>query len=154
MRFLTVLLGVVLVNSLQTQAPDQGKSGRRYGIEPDVELFPQNTAKDALASVIKAIDRGRIDYLLAQVADPQFVDNRVKVYGGNFDELVKETTTKLSQDPTELKEMRQILRDGEWQEGEGTASAHLKDKERTVFFKKIGDRWYLENRQKDESSKP
>lgn len=153
MRRIAVIVALVVV----TGSPAQTPGGKRYGMEPDVEAYPQKTPKEALASVLKAIDTGRIDYLLAHLADPQFVDERVKSYAGGFDDLVKETTTKFSQDAAAIKEMRRILREGEWQEGDASASAHLKDKERTVFLKKIGDRWFLENRQKGdkgEAGKP
>src|SRR5262245_61113248 len=57
----------------------------RYGISLDVKTYPQATAKEALASVLKAIDARKIDYLVAQLADPSFVDDRVKrVYAGKF----------------------------------------------------------------------
>src|SRR5579885_855243 len=147
-------IAVVVLLVGVTASPAQTPGAKRYGIEPDVEAYPQKTPKEALASVLKAIDAGRMDYLMAQLADPQFVDERVKNYAGGFDDLVKETTTKFSQDAASIKEMRRILREGEWQEGDASASAHLKDKERTVFLKKIGDRWFLENRQKGEKGEP
>jgi hypothetical protein len=152
MQFATVMAALTLVVA---QAQPPAETTKRYGIEADLELFPQSNAKEALASVLKAIDRGRIDYLLAQLADPQFVDQRVRESGGKFDEVVKDTSRKFSEDPTAVKEMQRILREGEWQEGETSASAHLKDKETTVFLKKLGQRWYLENRKKGEpASKP
>jgi hypothetical protein len=128
---------------------------RRYGVLLNQQTYPQEDAKQALASVVKAIDRQRIDYLLAHLADPDFVDERVKeVYGGNFDELVKETTTKLKDNPAEAKLLERFLKEGEWDAKENTAAASLKDvKDRQVFMKKVGKSWYLENRQKAENSK-
>ena len=38
----------------------------------------RTTPKEALASVLKAADAGRFDYLTAQLADPSFIDDRVK----------------------------------------------------------------------------
>ncbi len=83
------------------------------------------------------------------------MDERVKeVYGGNFDELVKETTTKLKDNPMEAKLLERFLKEGEWDAKENTATASLKDvKDRQVFMKKVGKSWYLENKQKAENSK-
>jgi hypothetical protein len=149
-------LGVVFVwlHGVPAQA-QQEAAPRRYGIEADLRDYPQETPKETLASVLLAIERGRINYLLAHLADPTFVDKRVKeVYGGDFDELVRETTGKLTDNPAALKELRRFLKEGEWEGGETTASVKLKDvKDRQVFFRKICQRWYLENRQKPEPSK-
>ena len=128
---------------------------RRYGVLLNQQSYPQEDYKQALASVIKTIDRQRIDYLLAHLADPDFVDERVKeVYGGNFDELVKDTTTKLTDNPAEMKQLERFLKEGDWDAKETTAAARLKDvKDRQVFMKKVGKSWYLENRQKTENGK-
>ncbi|HEV3116420.1 MAG TPA: hypothetical protein VGY58_05165 [Gemmataceae bacterium] len=141
--------------ALQAQQDQDATPPRRYGVLLNQQTYPQEDPKQALASVVKAIDRQRVDYLLAHLADPDFVDERVKeVYGGNFDELVKETTTKLKDNPTEAKLLERFLKEGEWDAKENTATASLKDvKDRQVFVKKVGKSWYLENRQKAENSK-
>jgi hypothetical protein len=127
----------------------------RYGLTPRLKSYPQGTAKETLASVLSAIDDRRIDYLLAQLTDPEWVDRRVReVYAGRFDELVQETTTTLAGDPAKVKELRRFLKEGEWEGSETTASVHLKDvKDRQAFFRKVDARWYLENRQKPEPEK-
>jgi hypothetical protein len=127
----------------------------RYNLAPRLKTYPQGTPKETLASVLAAIDDRRIDYLLAQLTDPEWVDRRVKdVYAGRFDELVQEATTTLAGDPAKVKELRRFQKEGEWEGADTTASVHLKDvKDRQAFFKKIGTRWYLENRQKPESEK-
>jgi hypothetical protein len=49
----------------------------RYGVPPNLELFPQDTAKAALSSVVKAVEKERIDYLAAHLIDPAFIDQKV-----------------------------------------------------------------------------
>jgi hypothetical protein len=149
---LVVCFSLVLVAG--SAAQDTGTS-KRYQIAANLDTYPQATPKETLASVLAAIENQRVDYLLAQLAEPDFVDKRVEqVYGGNFDELVKETTTKLTDSPGMAKELQRFLKEGEWESGDGTATAKLKDiKDRQVYMKKIGQRWYLENRQKPEASK-
>jgi hypothetical protein len=134
---------------LQAQETATSKLTPRYGTLAHLREFPQATPKDALASVISTIGEGRIDYLLAQLTDPEFVDSRVKqVYNGRFDGLVNETRRKIGDNPAAIAELRRFARDGEWQIAETTASVQLKDvPERRIFLKKIGERWYFENRQ-------
>ena len=56
--------------------------------------------------MLKAIDGRQVDYLVAQLADTEFVDMRVKVLAGGFKELVRETRSRLAEDPAALKELR------------------------------------------------
>lgn len=144
-----VLAGVIAgAGKLHAQA----KTERRFGIEYESDTYSQKTAKEALTSVVKAIDARKVDYLLAQLTDPSYVDKRVQDLGGNFRGLVKETTDRLAADPTLIKELKRFASEGEWEEGEDTATARLKDvKTRAVFLKKIENRWYFENRQKAEA---
>ncbi len=149
---LALWVALILVTGTQAQ---ESRAPRRYGIEANLDIYPQATPKEALASVIAAIENKRVDYLLAQLTDPSFVDQRVKeVYGGDFDELVKETVTKLNDNPGTVKELRRFLKEGEWESADSTAVAKLKDiKDRQVFMKKGEKRWFLENRQKPEPEK-
>jgi hypothetical protein len=115
----------------------------RYGVSPDAKNYPQATAKDALASVLKAIEANKIDYLVAQLADPSFVDDRVKrVYAGRFEEQVQDTRTRL--DPATVKQLKRFAKDGTWTVGKATAIVGLEGvPERVVRLVKQGDRWYL-----------
>ena len=71
-----------------------------------------------------------------------------------FKQLLRDVEEKFKEDPQTLKDMRKIARDGAFVEGEPSASAaHDTVKGRTLYFKKIGDRWFLENRQADEPTK-
>lgn len=148
MRVVVAVLFILSVLALQAPALQQAPAATtRYGIPLDINKFPQNTPKDCFASVVKAIDDRHIDYLLAQLTDPAFVDMRVKDSGGSFEEVVKEASARLVNDPLAVKELKRFLREGEWQEEEGTASVKLKDvKNRTVFLRKLNDRWFFENR--------
>ena len=147
----TLALLAVLSTSLLAQAQEKG-STKRYGIELRLKRFPQSTPKETLASVLLAIQEKNFPYLLAELADPDFVDNRVKDnHGGSFDEFVKEASTKIADNPSGVKELEQFLQAGEWEETGNSAAVKLKDfKDRRVFFRKIGDRWFMENKQKAE----
>jgi hypothetical protein len=121
-------------------------AAERYGVAPDLKTYPQATPKEALASTLKVAESGRFDYLAAQLADPVWVDGRVKrLYAGRFAGQVEDTRARL--DSSTLKLLRRFLTEGAWSEQEDTASARLKDvPDRRVYLRRLGDRWYLEHR--------
>ncbi len=163
MRFpFALFLGCLMLTAVLAQ--DKDKSGKRYLIAPNPEIYPQDTPENALASVIKAIQDKKIDYLLAQLTDPEFVDRQVQRHaetrkpdkGGEklkelaaFDEFVKVVTAHLTEDPTLLKDLTRIAK-GDWERGDNSASASTKEnKDKRAFFRKVGNHWYFENRQKE-----
>jgi hypothetical protein len=122
--------------------------GARYGVALDLKGYPQGTPKQALASVLKAVDAKRIDYLVAQLADPAFVDDRVKrVYGGEFREQVEDTRANLG--PLVVRQLRRALKEGTWKKEEGAAVVLIPPKgaapARAARFRRVGERWYLES---------
>ena len=151
MRFgVAVFLGLAFTVGLFA-AEGAAKSTARYGVEVDLKMYPQGAPKETLTSVLKAADAGRFDYLAAQLADPAFIDERLKgVSAGSFEEQVKDTRARL--DSPTLKELHRFLDDGEWTTDDAAAVVRLKDvSDRAVFFRKIDGRWYLEHRSKAKS---
>lgn len=145
---IAIWIGLVLLSSgcAQSQAPDGGNVETRYTVAPDLVQFPQGTPQETLESILNAIGKKRIDYILAQLSDPEFVDRRVAIYGGKFDALVEESSAKLKPDSPAVKQLWSFLKVGEWKIGEQSASAQLKDvPDRAVLMKKIGARWFMEN---------
>jgi len=163
-KLVAVVSLLILVLGVEAEQGDKGKVPQRYGLDLDTKRFPQSNPKEALGSVLKAIGDKRIDYLLAYLADPAFVDKRVAQIAANlspkltdaqkqstaFNKLVEKTTESFDEDPTKLKELQRFLKDGEWDEGEGEAVAKLKGvNARKVFMKKVPpDRWVLLDREK------
>ena len=144
---MALALGIALLGV--AGAPSEARPEKRYGLAADPATYPQATPREALDSALKAIDDKRIDYLLAQLTDPQFVDGRVQGNGGHFEDLVKETTAKLAAAPGTVKQLRRFLKEGEWKVGDASATVLLKDvDDRAVHLRKIGGRWFLENRNK------
>jgi hypothetical protein len=142
-----ILVGLLILFPAWAKEPPKGDKGdgKRYGIALDLKAYPQGTAKEALASVLKAINAKKIDYLLAHLADPGFVDDRVKrLYGGRFEEQVQDTAARL--DPFTVKELRRFLKDGTWSFEKTEAVVRLKDvKNRQVKLHQKGSRWFLEH---------
>ncbi|HJZ54103.1 MAG TPA: hypothetical protein VKE74_04065 [Gemmataceae bacterium] len=74
-----------------------------------------------------------------------------------FRQLARDVQEKLADDPEALKELRQFLRLGMFPDAGAGDTARVglpKIKERALFFRKIGDRWFVENRQADERKPP
>jgi len=119
----------------------------RYGIEADLEAYPQGTPKVALASALRALDGRRYDYLAAQLGDPEGVDKRVRELGGKFETYVKAVTDRYTLDPEAVRELRRFASEGSINESGDAATVTHKDiKGRQVFLKKNGGRWFLEDR--------
>jgi hypothetical protein len=135
-----VPVGFILLASAAGFAADA--PAKRFGVEVDPKTYPQSTPEETLASVLKAIEQKRPDYIVAQLADPQFVDRRVKET--SYDELLSEATAKLISDPGAAKQLRAFKEKGDWSKEDDSASVSLKEgSDRTVSFRKAGGRWFL-----------
>jgi hypothetical protein len=146
------LLALVLAVAFASVVVAQAE--KRYGIDADLKTYPQATSKQTLASVLKAIENKRVDYLLAHLAEPEWVDRRVKDTGGKFSDLVEETKGKLVDDPASAKLLQRFLKEGDWEVGDSEAEVSLKDvKDHVVAFHKVEGRWFMENRNSPKEKK-
>jgi hypothetical protein len=85
--------------------------------------------------------------------DRDYIRIRIKelATAANFDYLVGRVRTKLENDPDSLRDIRKIFREGAFQDGVENSTAKHKDvKDRALFFRRIEDRWYLENKMLEE----
>jgi len=121
------------------------QGAERYGVALDTTTYPQATPQEALASVLKAIEAKRFDYLIAQLADPTFIDDRIKrIHAGVFADQVRDTQTRL--DPFLVKQLARFLKEGKWTIDKNRAIASLEDvSDRCVRLTRKEDRWYLEH---------
>jgi len=141
------MYGALVVLSLLAWDTAKTPEGTRYGVAPDLTLFPQGKPEETMASILKAIEMKKWDYLAAQLADPNFIDQRVKIFGGRFADQVDDMRARL--DPSTVKLLQRFQKDGEWRKAAKETMVALKDMpDRFLFFRKIGDRWYLEHRSK------
>ena len=147
---LAAAVSACAVTSLSAQAP-----AKRHGLDPDPKTFPQATAKETLASVLKALEMKRVDYLLAHLADPAFVDGRVKVSAGGFGDLVREGTDKLVNDPGAARLLQRLEKEGEWKTDGDSASVALKEgSDKSVTFRKADGRWVMRNQYRPPAVRP
>jgi hypothetical protein len=159
MRMMCIVVMFVLGSLAGAQ--DQDRLAKRYGFDVNLSFYPQKTPKETLLSIGKAIENNRMDYLLAHLADPKFVDETVADYKNTirqgeekakvflaFDRLVNETTQYFLEDPTLVKELRRFALEAEWEGNESQTVGTLKEVQgRKVFLRKYEDRWFLENKQ-------
>ena len=65
-----------------------------------------------------------------------------------FDRLLRETNQFFQNDPLIVKDLRVFAKEAKWaEEGETAIGTVETIPARKVFLKKIGERWFLENRQ-------
>jgi hypothetical protein len=134
------LAGLAVALSLSADVP------ARYGVEADEKKYPQATAKEALSSALKAIAAKDFRYLCAHIAEPAFIDGRVKgVYAGKFDEQVADTESRL--DALAVKQLARLAKDGKWKDGDDEAAVTAEEVPgRAARLVKKGGRWFLMHR--------
>jgi hypothetical protein len=143
---LATLLCFGLASIALAQEKKSAPPAPRFGITADLETYPQGSAKQALQSVAKALDRKRIEYILAHLSDPAFVNEQVEAFGGKFDALVQETTKHFADNPKQTQEFRKFLTQGEVAESGTSATVTLKDvPNRQVTLRQIEGRWFINN---------
>lgn len=89
--------------------------------------------------------------------DPAMFKGRVQAEARTraFRQFVRDVQDKLVEDPEVLKDLRRFAREGTFGEGaEAIKVGHPDIRDRSVYLKKVGDRWFMENRQTDEGKAP
>ncbi|CAN5587036.1 hypothetical protein BH11PLA2_BH11PLA2_52620 [soil metagenome] len=129
-------------------------------------LFDEATSNERIVERAKAAEKGteadlrklraieRADPFKPAVENPLPIDpvafaKRIEVeasYRG-FYRVVAEIKERFEDDPSHLRELQKYLRDGELTQQDTTAKLTLKsEKGKAINFKKIGTRWFLEDR--------
>ncbi len=62
---------------------------KRYGIRINDEIFPQSNPKETLTSVLKAIQKDRLDYLTAILIEPKYIDDQFAISYPTFEQKTK-----------------------------------------------------------------
>ena len=151
MRSLFALFVAGLVVSFTGAQEKTDIPPNRFQVTYDPGNYPQSTPQEALGSIIKAVGRERYDYLVAHLLDPTFVDNRLRSANITPDQLGKDVKAQLLEDPDLVKSLRRFLDEGEFSAGASQVTVRHKDvKDKQVYLKRIGTRWYMENRRQEE----
>jgi hypothetical protein len=159
-----MLLALVSLCTAATAEDEPKKKAplpRRFGFDVDEETFSQQSPEKTMQSIAKALDRKKVDYLLAHIADPGFVDYWVNRYKTDFtqgseegkrllafERLVTETNQYYANDPLIIRDLRKFAKEAKWAEEGDTAVGTVEGiAARKVYLRKIGERWFLENKQ-------
>jgi hypothetical protein len=132
---LTLALGTFSL-PLVAQDAEVRQFDRRYNIDYNPISYPHKTPQEGLKAVVKAIDSGSYEYMLAHLVDPKFVDTRVAEYFTMLfpkDLLRKEDETiALAEDPLMRKRL-EIGKDRRLIERQVIAFARLAKETRSHF---------------------
>ena len=75
---LVLLLGATsLTGVAQPPPPAVREDDQRYGIRPNLRLYPQDTPKAVLQSLLTAVEKKQYAYIVAHLLDPTTVDARL-----------------------------------------------------------------------------
>ncbi len=155
------LVVLILLTCTDVYSHGQDKASARFGIDANLDRFPQKTPRETLASVLRAIDEKRVDYLLAHLADPDFVKAKLNVLKAQlpasvkpesrdavaFQQLVKATAEHFKDEPTRVKYLARIAKSGSWLPAKtGFVATLATIPGHKVYMKKIDARWFLEDR--------
>lgn len=158
-------LVALLVFAAACHGQNGKKNSKRYGYEYEPKLYRQDSPQEALKSIVKALNQKKLDYMMAHLVDPEFVDDEVeqvkRLFGKKsnpkavtfvaFERVVKQTQLHFLEDPQVLKELRMFAKSDMWEfkpKGDLAIVSHKAIPARRVFMRNIGGRWFLMNKQK------
>jgi hypothetical protein len=130
---------------------DEKIAERAKEVETAVERDLRTQREQERADPFKPAPENRLSL------DPVEFAKRVQAEATNrgYSQLVRELRERFAEDPSHIRDLQRFLRDGEVTMTETTAKMTLKaDKSRAIFFKKAGNRWFLEDRIHDAPAPP
>ena len=169
----------VLICGLGSAALGQEKkpdAPPRYGVTAELELYPQTSPKQAMITITKAIQRNRMDYLIAHLVDPAFIDakfvqfyrvkfnrtptddrehpDREKRTKEAFEAMLKEIGTHMADDPKRSIYFDKLLKDGTIDAAGGTKATvtHREVPGMVLTLRQVDGRWYLANENEPEKA--
>jgi hypothetical protein len=167
---------VLLIGGGLGLAQEKVEPPPRFGVPAESELYPQTSPKTTMISIGKAFERNRIDYLLAHLIDPAFVDEKVaqfyRIKFGKspdqdrdnrnfdrrikeaFDDFIKEVNKHMADEPRQTGYLTKLLKEGMIEEGGTSAKVTHKDIPNfAIAMRQIEGRWYMLNDDSPEKPK-
>src|SRR5262245_51917021 len=81
------VLGFALLLTLSPVAVAQIKEERRLDVRLNTEIYPQGKAKDALQSLLRALDKERYDYIIAHLLEPAYINDQLRITAPYYEKL-------------------------------------------------------------------
>ena len=168
MRLQSTLLVAVMLGSTGLAQEKKPEPGPRFSVAYEGELYPQTSPKTTMTSISKALQRERIDYLVAHLVDPAYADAQVpKFYKDRFkktieqererpdydnrvkeafDAVVKEVIDHMASEPKESGYLTRLLKEGTIEEAGTSAKVTHKDVPGlTLTLRQVEGRWFMVN---------
>jgi hypothetical protein len=118
----------------------------RLNVTPSYDNYPQGNPKETAASILRALNRERFDYLVAHLIEPSFVDERIKITKAKPQEVIDSVRNRFLDDPATLKNLKKILGEGNITEDADKATVTFGEvKGLEVHLVKLGERWFIRN---------
>lgn len=171
-----IALIVVLISGSIGLAQEKKAEPPRFGVPAEAELYPQTSPKTTMISITKAFQRNRLDYVLAQLIDPTFVDEKVaqfyRIKFGKtpeqdrdnrdydrrikeaFDDFMKEVSKHMADEPKQSGNLTKLLKEGTIEEAGTSAKVTHKDiPDLALTLRQLEGRWYMLNDNSPEKPK-
>jgi hypothetical protein len=84
-----LVLAVTATAQPKKEAFDPKEPPIRFGLRQSPELYPQDTPKNALYSVLRAMEKDRYDYLIAHLLEPGYVTDQLAISYPQFEKQVR-----------------------------------------------------------------
>lgn len=176
--YLSLIALAVAIPVLAQDPPPAVQPQPRYGVAAETTIFPQDSPKRLLASIQKAFDRQRVDYVLAHLTDPSFTGAKInhyyrEKYGRDIQEdlglpeaerdaklrealklFVAEVNDHMDAEPKQTMRFFRLLKEGNVEESGTTARVTLKDNATGLTLKQFDGRWYLANEMDGGAARP
>jgi len=141
-----VVLAVAVLAAHRAAAAEDGLRPvslvHRYGLEVDLEHFPQGDPQQTIRSVIRATKSGRVDYMLAHLISPSQVDAKFR---GDVEAMKKAAAKATPQKSAKMiAALERQLAEGTWTIRRDRAWSRV-DGLPALSLEKIGDHWFMHN---------
>jgi lambda repressor-like predicted transcriptional regulator len=123
-------------------AAEEANPNLRYGIPVDPTHFSQDGAQQTVRSIVRALDDGKVSYMLAHLIAPEDIDAKLKFDRAALRRLAGKATA------ASTEKLRNALVDhleqGRWIIKGGRALSEVQDRA-DLTLERVGGRWYMHN---------
>src|SRR5262245_48780932 len=166
----SLALTAVLLVAVPALAQNKPNYPPRFGIAAETEIFTQDSPKQLLASLDKAFNRKRLDYVLAHLLEPGYGDAKLaesyrQKFGRTLDDdreltieqrdarakealqlFIAEVNSHMASEPKKTLRFFRLLKEGTVEEAGTTAKVSLKDAPTMILtLRQVDGRCYMDN---------
>ena len=137
-----IVVAAIVLSIAPTAAAEQPNPNLRYGIPIDPTHFSQDGAQQTVRSIVKALDDGKVAYMLAHLISPEDVDAKLKLDRAALLRLADKATAEST---AKLRDALVVhLQQGRWIIKGSRALSEVRERA-DLTLERIGGRWYMHN---------